>query len=362
MYVFRKLYTTILISAVATTLLAACGNNTSQPTPAGTAQASITAQATTTGGPLTKVTIALGYIPDIQFAPFYLALSKGYYRDEGLDVSFDNGLAQDLMTELGTGANNINFAVVSGDELIQARVQGIPVKYVMTWYRQYPVAAVSITTDGTVLRSLADLKGKIVGAPQPSGATYIGLEVLLKAGGLAMSDIQYKSVGFTQVAALSQKQVQVAMVYSANEPTQLRSQGYSVSTLQVSDYMQLASNGLATNDKTLQSNPDLVQRVVRATLKGIQATIDHPAAAFQAALPQIPELAGDPAKQALQQQVLTETVKLMQPKAGDPAASQPLGWADQAVWTQTQDALLQFKVIPQPANINDMFTNQFVGK
>jgi NitT/TauT family transport system substrate-binding protein len=131
---------------------------------------------------LTKVTIALGYIPDVQFAPFYVALHKGYYRDEGLDVTLRNGIVTDLVGELGTGANNVNFAAVSGDELIPARAAGVPVKYVMTWYRQYPVAAASIVGKGPTLSSPADLKGKVVGIPGPYGANYIGLQALLKAG------------------------------------------------------------------------------------------------------------------------------------------------------------------------------------
>lgn len=347
-----KLYIKYVIGLLAIFLLSGCGNSAPQtPTP----------QATGTE-PLTKVTIALGYIPDVQFTPFYVALGKGYYRDEGLEVTFKHGIVQDLVTQLGTGAGGVNFAVVSGDEIIPARVQGIPVKYVMTWYRQYPVAAASIVGKGPLLKSPADLKGKVVGVPGPFGATYIGLQALLKSAGLRLTDVQLKSIGFTQAASLAQGQVDAAMVYAANEPVQLRSQKLEVSVLPVSDYAQLASNGLATNDKTLNANPDLVERVVRATLKGVQATIDQPEASFQEALRQVPDIAKDPSKQDLQLQILKATITLMQPKPGDPAANQPLGWTDAAVWNATQDALLDFKVIPQKGDVTTMITNKFVGK
>lgn len=358
---FRQSFTRVAIVVVGMALPAGCGNPTPMPVPTNTAPfASTTAQPTS--GALTHVTIALGFNPDVQFTPFYVALSKGYYRDEGLDVSFKHGIVENLVTQLGTGAGDVNFAVVSGDELIPARVQGIPVKYVMTWYRQYPVAAASIMGKGPLLKSPADLKGKVVGVPGPFGATYTGLQALLKSGGLKLGDVQLKSIGFTQAASLATGQVDVAMVYAANEPTQLRSQKLEVSTLPVSSYAQLASNGLATNDKTISSNPDLVQRVVRATLRGIQTTIDQPDASFQDALKQIPDIGNDQSKSDLQLQILKETIKLMQPKAGDPAANHPLGWIDTDVWTATQDALLDFKVIPQKADINSMVTNQFVEK
>ncbi len=354
----------IVFIAVALSL-AGCGTGTpgqqgASSTPV--AGADVAASATTGGqqGALKKVTIALGYIPDVQFAPFYVALHKGYYRDEGLDVTLRNGIVQDLVGELGTGANNVNFAAVSGDELIPARIAGVPVKYVMTWYRQYPVAAASIVGKGPTLNSPADLKGKVVGVPGPYGANYIGLQALLKAGGLTLQDVQLKHINFTQVASLSQGQVEVAMVYAANEPTQLRSQGFEVSTLPVSDYVQLAANGLATNERTLKEDPDLVRRVVRATLKGIESTMDDPEGAFQESLKQIPELSKNENIHPLQRQILAETIKLMQPKPGDPAANQPLGWIDADVWTKTQDALFDFGIIKKKMDVGEMFTNEFL--
>jgi NitT/TauT family transport system substrate-binding protein len=351
---FRNIGKQITVFIVMALTLTACGS----PTLGGTA--SPTAEGTPST--LTKVTIALGYVPDVQFAPFYVALQKGYYRDEGLDVTLRNGIVQDLVGELGTGANNVNFAAVSGDELIPARIAGVPVKYVMTWYRQYPVAAASIVGKGPALNGPADLKGKVVGIPGPFGANYIGLQALLKAGGLTLQDVQIKNISFTQVASLSEGQVNIAMVYAANEPTQLRSQGFEVSTLLVSDYAQLASNGLATNDKTLKENPDLVRRMVHATLKGIESTVDDPEGAFQASLTQIPELSKNAGTQELQRRVLTETIKLMQPKPGDPAATQPPGWTDADVWTKTQDALLDFGIIKKKLDVGEMITNEFLEK
>ncbi len=354
-----------LLIALATILspfaLTACDNGPPTPTPAQPTLASNSnpsPAAIATAAPLTKVTIALGYIPDAQFAPFYVALNKGYYREQGLDVTFKHGIVPDLIKLLGVGDEDINFAVASGDEIIPARLQGIPVVYAMTWYRQYPVAAASIVGKGPTLKSPADLKGHTVGVPGPFGSSYIGLQALLKAGGLTLNDIQLKSINFTQVASLSQGQVDAAMVYAANEPVQLRSQGFDVSTLMVSDYAKLASNGLATNEKTLKDNPNLVGKVVQATLRGVKETVDNPSAAFDQSLKEVPEAVKN---KDLQLKVLQETVKLMQPKPNDPATTHPLGWTDPAVWSATQDFLLEIKVIPQKGDVGKMFTNQFVA-
>jgi NitT/TauT family transport system substrate-binding protein len=327
---------------------------TTQPTPT-----TASVQPTTPAGDLQKVTIALGYIPDVQFAPFYVALNKGYYQAEGLDVTLQNGIVQDLIGQLGVGAGDVNFAVVSGDEVIPARVQGIPVKYVMTWYRQYPVAAISIEGKGPTLTSPADLKGRKVGVPGPFGSTYVGLQALLKSAGLTLDDIQLESIGFTQVPSLISGQVDVAMGYAANEPVQLSSQGVNVSTLKVADYMKLASNGLVTNDKTYKENPELVGKVVRATLKGLSDTIADPAAAFESSLKQVPEAANT---RDLQMRVLQESIKLMQPNPVDPTAKAPPppGFTEENVWQATQDFLYDAKIIDKKGTISDMFTNEFV--
>jgi NitT/TauT family transport system substrate-binding protein len=342
----QKPLTYIMLSLLLLSLLAGCGTEPVLPSPV--------------PGELTKVTISLGYIQNVQFTPYYVALNRGYYRDEGLDVTFKHGIVPDLIKLLGAGDEGVNFAAVSGDELITARMQGVPVVYVMTWYRQYPVAVASIKGKGPALTSPADLRGRTVGIPGPYGATYTGLLALMKAGGLAQSDINMKSIGFTQVESLATGQVDAAMVYAANEPTQLRSQGMSVNTLLVSDHMKLAANGLATNDKTIKENPELIRKVVRATLKGIKETIADATTAFEDAAKQVPEITGN--NRELQLQVLQETVKLMQPKAGDPAASHPLGWTDASVWSATQDFLLEASIIPRKGNIQEMFTNDFVPK
>jgi NitT/TauT family transport system substrate-binding protein len=337
------------VAVVGLVALAGCGIGDVQPTPSPVA---------TVVPELRKVKLALGYIPNVQFAPYYVAKAKGYYEAEGLDVEFEHGVVPELITLLGAGDQGVNFAAASGDEIIQARVQGVPVKYVMTWYRQYPVAAAADGGADGRLSTPADLRGKTIGVPGPFGATYVGLKALLKAGGLTESDIKMETIGFTQVETLLNKRADAVMVYAANEPVQLRKSGMNVSTLLVSDYVRLASNGLVTNDQTIESDPELVGKMVRATLRGIQDTIANPQAAFDAALTMLPEVGGTDTE--LQKEVLLETVKLMQAKPDDPAANQPMGWIDRDVWASTQEFLLDAKLIPQKGNVEEMFTNDFI--
>src|SRR5579859_6135992 len=218
------------------------------------------ARATTT---LKNVSIGLGYIPNIQFAPYYVAQSKGYYQAAGLNVTFHHGFVNDLIGSMVLGHDNFVFA--SGDEELVARSKNLPVVNVATIYQRYPVSL--IVPANSSIHTLADLKGHTIGEPAPYGATHIGLLALLYQAHLTPNDVHIQAIGFTQVAALLGHRVDAVMGYSNNEPLQLRKQGFAVRTFDVSNYQPLISNGIITTESTYHNEPQVVSGFVQATLK-----------------------------------------------------------------------------------------------
>jgi NitT/TauT family transport system substrate-binding protein len=303
-------------------------------------------------GPLKKLTIGLGYIPDIQFAPFYVAQAKGYFRDEGLDVDFKQGFETDVLKLLGTGA--LNFGVAGGDELMVARSQGVPIVYVATWFQKYPVSIVA--PESANIRAVADLKGKTIGVPGRFGATYVGLLALLDSAGLKESDVQLREIGFTQVQALTQKQVDAVVGYSNNEPVQLKALGLAITTFNVFDKVDLVSNGLITDEKTAQQNPELVRSVVRAFLRGVQDTIGNPEEAITLSIPTIP---GSADKRDQLRAVLAATVPIFQSTKNQ---AQGLGYSDPAAWTSSRDLLRKLGVLGSDIDVSKAYTNAFLPK
>lgn len=297
-------------------------------------------------GDLTHVKLPLGYIPNIQFAPLYVAVEKGIFREAGLEVEFDYSFETDAMALVG--ADELQFAVVSGEQVLLARAQGLPVVYVAAWYQEYPVAVVSKTEQGIL--TPADLKGKTIGLPGLFGANYIGLDALLFSAGLSESDVTLDSIGFTQVESLATDRDQAVSVYAANEPVQLRAQGYEINEILVANHVQLASNGLITNEKTIRENPELVRRMAQALVRALEYTLAHPDEAFALSKSHVENL--DTLDPAVQKEVLARSMELWK--------AERLGFSDLQAWENMQDTLLQMGMLTEALDLNAAFTNEFV--
>jgi NitT/TauT family transport system substrate-binding protein len=302
------------------------------------------------------VTLAMGFVPNVQFAPFYVAVENGYFVDEGIEVEFDYGWETDLLKlvgsdDAGKGAG-LQFAIGSGDQVILARSQGLPVVYVMNWYRRFPVCVVSLHDSG--IRDPEDLVGRRVGTPATYGASYIGWRALLDAAGLDPTAMELVSIGYTQVGALTEGQVDAALCYAMNEPVQMRAGGQDIDVIYVADHANLVSNGMFTNERTIREQPELVQGMVRAALRGLAYTIEHPEEAFEITLKHIPEAASDPEAEAVSRAILAESIEFWKAAPGE------LGHSSEAAWQAALRVMQQMELVEQGGDVGAMFTNQFV--
>src|SRR5215471_16023029 len=304
-----------LLLSLMTVLLAACGGASTQ-----------NSTSSSTATPLKNVSIGLGYIPNIQFAPFYVAQSKGYYKAAGLNVTFHHGFVNDLIGSMVLGHDNFVFA--TGDEELVARSKKLPVVDVATIYQRYPVSL--IVPANSTIRTLADIKGHTIGEPGPFGATHVGLLALLYQAHLSLSDVHVQAIGFTQVAALLAHRFDAVVGYSNNEPLQLRKQGLQVRTFDVSDYQPMVSNGIITTESTLRNQPDVVRGFVQATIRGLKDVIANPAGAVQISKGYVQGMDTDNAMRVLQ-----ATIPIWQ---GD--GKTPLGYNDSATWQSMEQFLV----------------------
>lgn len=346
----RMLNVLLVMVAISGLLLAGCSAPATPVPAATTAPATVPTApgvSSPTAASLTPVTVAMGFVPNVQFAPFYVAMEKGYFADEGLDVTLDYGMENDIVQLVGTG--KLQFAVASGDQVLLARAKELPVVYVATWYKRFPTALASLTLDVSNPKSV---EGHTVGLPGLFGANYIGWLALAQAAGIDQDKVKLESIGFNQVPVLVEKRVDAIVVYANNEPIQLEAQGYKdVKVADVSDYIDLVANGLITNETTMKEHPELVQGVVRGFLRGLQETIDHPDEAFDLVVKQyVPEAGGE--NVAIQRQVLEKTLEYWR--------ANPLGESDPAAWKTSHDFMREAGLLDSDLDVSAAFTNRFV--
>jgi len=298
---------------------------------------------------LTPITLPAGYIPNVQFAPLYAAIEKGFYAAHGLDVTIDYNMETDNVALLGVG--ELDFAIASGEQVLLGQGQDLPVVYVLAWYQDYPVGVVSLAEKN--IEQPSDLIGKKIGIPGLYGASYIGFRALLQANGLQESDVMLDSIGYTTVEALVNDQEDAAVIYVSNEPIQLEAQGYSINTLRVSDYTDLVGNGLITNQKMIEENPDLVSAMVAATLQGIRFTQQNPDEAFEICKKYVDNLADlSEEEQQVQRRVLDASIALYHIEQN--------GATELQTWQNMQSILLDMGLLTEELDLNRVYNNDYL--
>jgi NitT/TauT family transport system substrate-binding protein len=298
---------------------------------------------------LETVTLGLGFIPNVQFAPYYVGIEKGFYRDAGINLELSYGFENDYLKLVGVG--EYPFMVGSGDQVVLGRAQGLPVRYVLNWYSRYPVVVFAKTD--RAITTPADLAGKRVGIPGAFGASYVALRGILEAAGLNEQEIKLESIGFTQAAAVSEDKVDAAVDYAVNGPVVLALAGIPTTQIALDDYLVIPANGIVTNETMIAERPELVQAMVRATQQAIDYTLANPDEAFAIALKSVPEAGGD--NESASRAVFDASLAYWTPRKG-----QTPGATDLADWQAAAEFMQRIGLIDTVVDAGTLFTNQFV--
>ncbi|MEM8534734.1 MAG: ABC transporter substrate-binding protein [Chloroflexota bacterium] len=303
---------------------------------------------------LRTVTMAMPFIPSVQFAHFYLADQKGYYAEEGLSVEFDYNYETDVVQRVAQGT--LEFGLASVDSVLLSRAQGLSVVTVATNSQQFPVVFFSKAEQNIVTPD--DLRGKSVGIPGRFGASYIGLLALLYANDIEESELDIQEIGFSQVAAVTEDRVQVAAGYGNNEPLRLEQEGIDLNVIRVADSFPLASDGLVASEQLIADEPDVVRSFVQATLRAKQEVMDNPDEAFEISLEYIPELQAAPEEGKLSERaVLEETFVYWQ---NDSTATEGLGYIDVESWEATLTFLRDSELLQEEVDLSAAYTQEFL--
>ncbi|MDR1768856.1 MAG: ABC transporter substrate-binding protein [Propionibacteriaceae bacterium] len=292
------------VVALATAMLCGCAAEVGQPTPN---------EATADGATpsLEACTVGLSYIPNVQFAPFYVAEDEGLFAAHGVQATLrHHGVQEGLFTAIASGQED--FVVAGADEAMQAREQGVDLVAVAAYYRSYPVRVIVPREAG--IAKLADLRGKRIGVPGRYGESWFGLLVALKSAGLTESDVSIEEIGYTAQAAIATQKVDAVIGFANNDLVQMRLAGLDVVDLPLTQAGDppLVGASVLTTKAYLDAHPDIAKAVAEATIEAIARVVDDPDDAVEATQEEVPGLGTDEATQAALA-TLEATIAVMAP-------------------------------------------------
>ncbi|GJD50576.1 Riboflavin-binding protein RibY [Methylobacterium crusticola] len=297
-----------------------------------------------------KASLRLKWLPQAQFAGFYVALQKGYYRAEGIDLTINPG-GPNLLTENLVATGSDTFGLSGGtDSVFAARDKGLPVVCIGISHQLTPFVFVA-RKDGPV-RTLQDFKGRNVTA-WFTGANHV-LNAMLTKEGIRPDEVklQPQQVSVTPFVDGS-VDVATATYYNELYTIQSRMGREALRTFVAEDHgVTFPRDTLIVSEATAREKPDLVKGFLRASVKGWKDAFADPKAAVDAVMAVAPTL-----DRAQQDFMLAEVKRLMTAGA---ARDHGLFAIDRAALAKVHDLLLQAKVIAKPVDIDAAYAPAFI--
>jgi NitT/TauT family transport system substrate-binding protein len=243
-----------------------------------------------------SVTAALAQTPvkfslDFKFegpaAPFVVAIDKGYFKAERLDVTIDTaGGSLEPINRVASGTYDMGFGDINSLIKFRDANPGTPIKAVFMVYNKPPFSIVGRKSRGVTAPK--DLEGKKLGAPPPDGA-YAQWPIFVQANEIDASKVTIVSVGFpVREPMLASGEVDAITGFSFSSYINLKDRGVPASDITVllmADYgVNLYGNAVIVNPKFAAEKPEAVKGFLRALLKGLRETVKQPAIAVESVL------------------------------------------------------------------------------
>lgn len=298
---------------------------------------------------LEKVTVVLDWTPNTNHTGLYVAQQQGYFKEQGLDVEIiqpgDAGADQLI------ASGKADFGVSYQEGITQARVQGVPLVSI--------AAIIQHNTSG-----FASPKDKNIASPKDfEGKTYGGwgspiekavIETIMKADQADVSKMEIINAGDADFFTMTEKDVDFAWIYYGWTGVEAELRGKDINMVYLTDYsdkLDYYTPVLATNEKMIEKQPEIVEKFVAGAAQGYEFAIDKPEEAANILLTAEPDLAQD---------LVINSQKWLADKYQDDAPQwgvQKLDiWKNYAEW-MTENGVLEGEFDPEKA-----FTNDFLPK
>jgi NitT/TauT family transport system substrate-binding protein len=292
---------------------------------------------------LTPVTVQLSWTHQAEFAGLYAAVEQGYFRDEGLKVTFlEGGPEVDFIKPVTDG--QAQFGIAQPADLILARAEGKPVRSIAVIFRRSPIVFFSLQDSGIIRPQ--DFVGRKV-------RTAVTVDQVLRAmmAREGISQDQFERVYLpSDIEQFASGDVPIWGGFINVIVLEVQKAGYKVNIISPDDYgIHFYGDTLITTDSMIRSNPDLVQRFVRATLKGWTYALENPESIGAYVKKYNPDANAD-----LEVDKMTASIPLIN------TGEDHVGWMKPQTWNAMAQTLRTQGDLKKPLQVEDVYTMQFL--
>jgi ABC-type nitrate/sulfonate/bicarbonate transport system substrate-binding protein len=297
----------------------------------------------------THVVAMLDWFPNTNHTGLYVALEKGWYRDQGLDVEIVEPAEGSTLVQV-VAAGQADFGISYQEEVSEARAEDVPVVSIAAII-QHNTSGFASPKDRNITRP-KDFEGKRYGS-WGSPIERAVLDVLMSCDGGDVNKVQFIDIGSADYFTVIQRDVDFAWVFYGWTGIEAELRGTPLDIVMLSDWSDCVPDYytpvIITSEQTVAEKPDLVRRFMAATAQGYEFAISNPAEAAEILLKYAPESNADLVRRS--QEWLSPRYQADAPRWGEQKLE---------IWQGYADWMADRGVLPRHIDAKDAFTNEFL--
>jgi NitT/TauT family transport system substrate-binding protein len=283
-------------------------------------------------------------------APFYYGKDKGFFTDEGIDLTINEGRGS-VAAAQAIAAGSDTFGMADAGTLMLTASKGAEIKAVMSLLNTSGFGVISLEEAG--IKSPADLEGKRLAITAGDALTQL-FPALAKANNIDLSKVNLVQMDpAAKVVAVLEKRVDALLGGIDDQFFLLEQKGSKAAALRFADHgANTVGITVIANEATIKDKPDLVKRFVAAAVRSWEEAKKNPEAAVEAALKVKPELN----KESTLKQLKVD-LDLLESKASE---GKGIGFAAQGDWETTKRLLAEYRDLKTDKPATAFYTNEFL--
>ncbi|MCK5177815.1 MAG: ABC transporter substrate-binding protein [Candidatus Aenigmarchaeota archaeon] len=296
----------------------------------------------------------IGFIPNVGYAPFYVAATNGYYDEEGLDVSFQYAPEGDIGVVKQLGANTVEFGYAGDHAVIIGRTQDVPILSIQRIIQENLFGIYSKETFGT--DEPYDLVGKKIAISGPGSTPATITKIMLKKSAINTTQVEFLYVGGAVISTHLTGESDVFATYLPMKVVAEGIAGEQMNEISGSEYTTIGRTYVITTERMINEHPDIVRKFVRATQKGMEYSVEHPEEAVDAFIKFNPD--------AIEKKQLHLSIwKAMVERGFDKDTNgNPIFYLpSEDNWAEKQDQMFDIGIMDKKTPIEEMYTDEFIS-